>query len=130
MNSTVLINADRILLNPDNRKQTFGLLVITYLLISILFVGLSIQMTNHFFIPLATAVCLAIVFSIWVRIIRVTLATGYIKNDVVILKLLSERSFVLDFICIKKARSISMLGISITFLKFKFDGVRYHTVLC
>lgn len=130
MNSTVLINADRILLNPDNRKQTFGLLVITYLLISILFVGLSIQMTNHFFIPLATAVCLAIVFSLWVRIIRVTLATGYIKNDVVILKLLSERSFVLDFICIKKARSISMLGISITFLKFKFDGVRYHTVLC
>ena len=130
MNSTVLINADRILLNPDNRKQTFGLLVITYLLISILFVGLSIQMTNHFFIPLATAVCLAIVFSIWVRIIRVTLATGYIKNDVVILKLLSERSFVLDFICIKKARSISMLGISITFLNFKFDGVRYHTVLC
>ncbi|MDF3027511.1 MAG: hypothetical protein K0S23_1818 [Fluviicola sp.] len=130
MNSTVLINADRILLNPDNRKQTFGLLVISYLFMSSLFVGLSIQMTNHFLIPLATTVCLAIIFSLLVRIIRATLATGYIKNDVLIIKLLSERSFVLEFICIKKARSISMLGLSITFLKFKFDGVRYHTILC
>lgn len=130
MNSTVVINADRILLNPDNRKQTFGFLVTSYLLVSALFVVLSIQMTNHFFIPLATSVCLAIIFSLWVKIIRVTLATGYIKNDVVILKLLSERSFVLEFICIKKARSISMLGLSVTFLKFKFDGVRYHTILC
>lgn len=130
MSSTIVINADRILLNPDNRKQTFGLLVTSYLLVSALFVVLSIQMTNHFFIPLATAICLAIVFSLWVRIIRVTLATGYIKNDVVILKLLSERSFVLEFICIKKARSISILGLSITFLRFKFDGVRYHTILC
>jgi hypothetical protein len=130
MNSTVLINADRILLNPDNRKQTFGLLVISYLFVSSLFVALSIQMTNHFLIPLTTAICLAIIFSLLVRIIRVTLATGYIKNDVLIIKLLSERSFVLEFICIKKARSISMLGLSITFLKFKFDGVRYHTILC
>lgn len=130
MNSTVLINTDRILLNPDNRKQAFGLLVISYLLVSALFVGLSIQMTNHFSIPLATSAGLAITFTIWVKIIRVTLATGYIKNDVVILKLVSERSFVLDFICIKKARSISLLGLSFTLLKFKFDGVQYHSILC
>ena len=130
MNSTVLINADRILLNPDNRKQTFSLLVILYLLLSALFVGISIQMSNHFSFPLGTSICLAIIFTIWVKIIRVTLATGYIKNDVVILKLLSERSFVLEFICIKKARSFSLLGLSVTFLKFKFDGIQYHTILC
>jgi hypothetical protein len=130
MNSTVLINTDRILLNPDNRKQAFGLLVISYLLISSLFVLLSIQMTNHFSIPLATSIGLAIVFTIWVKIIRVTLATGYIKNNVVIVKLLSERSFVLEYVCIKKARSFSLLGLSVTFLKFKFDGVEYHTILC
>lgn len=130
MNSTVLINADRILLNPDNRKQTFGLLIISYLLLSSLFLALSIQMTDHFLIPMATAVGLAIIFTIWVKIIRVTLATGYIKRDVVILKLLSERSFVLEFVCIKKARSFSILGLSVTLLKFKFDGVRYHTILC
>jgi hypothetical protein len=130
MNSTVLINTDRILLNPDNRKQTFGLLVVSYLMISALFLVLSIQLTDHFSIPLLTALSLAIVFTIWVKIIRVTLATGYIKNDVVILKLLSEHSYVLEFICIKKARSFSLLGISITLLKFKFDGVHYHTILC
>lgn len=130
MNSTVLMNTDRILLNPDNRKQAFGLLVATYLLVSSLFVLLSIQMTNHFSIPLATSIGLAIVFTIWVKMIRVSLATGYIKNDVVILKLLSERSFVLEFVCIKKARSLSLLGLSVTFLKFKFDGVEYHTILC
>ncbi len=130
MNSTVLINTDRILLNPDNRKQAFGLLVVSYLLVSSVFVLLSIQMTNHFSIPLATTVGLAIIFTIWVKMIRVSLATGYIKNDVVILKLLSERSFVLEFICIKKARSISLLGLSVTFLKFKFDGIEYHTILC
>ena len=111
MNSTVLINADRILLNPDNRKQTFSLLVILYLLLSALFVGISIQMSNHFSFPLGTGIFLAIIFTIWVKIIRVTLATGYIKNDVVILKLLSERSFVLEFICIKKARSFSLMGL-------------------
>ncbi len=130
MNSTVLMNTDRILLNPDNRKQAFGLLVATYLLVSSLFVLLSIQMTNHFSIPLMTSIGLAIVFTLWVKIIRVSLATGYIKNDVVILKLLSERSFVLEFVCIKKARSLSLLGLSVTFLKFKFDGVEYHTILC
>lgn len=130
MNSTVLIQADRILLNPDNRKQAFGFLVASYLLISILFVVLSIEMTDHFSIPLATAAGLGIVFMMWVKIIRVSLATGYIKNDVVVLKLVSERSFVLEFICIKKARSISLLGLSVTFLKFKFDGVQYHTILC
>ncbi len=130
MNSTVLMNTDRILLNPDNRKQAFGLLVISYLLVSSLCVLLSIQMTNHFSIPLLTSAGLAIVFTIWVKIIRVTLATGYIKNNVVIVKLLSERSFVLEFICIKKARSFSLLGLSVTFLKFKFDGVEYHTILC
>ncbi len=130
MNSTVLINTDRILLNPDNRKQTFGLLVISYLMVSALFLVLSIQLTDHFSVPLLTAISLAILFTIWVKIIRVTLATGYIKNDVVILKLLSERSYVLEFICIKKARSFSLLGISITLLKFKFDGVIYHTILC
>lgn len=130
MNSTVLIQADRILLNPDNRKQAFGFLVASYLLISILFVLLSIEMTDHFSIPLATAAGLGIVFMIWVKLIRVSLATGYIKNDVVVLKLVSERSFVLEFICIKKARSISLLGLSVTFLKFKFDGMEYHTILC
>lgn len=130
MNSTVLINTDRILLNPDNRKQTFGFLVGSYLLVSSLFVLLSIQMTDHFSIPLATASGLGIIFTMWVKFIRVSLATGYIKNDVVILKLLSERSFVLEFICIKKARSFSLLGLSVTFLKFKFDGVQYHTILC
>lgn len=87
-------------------------------------------MTDHFSIPLATFIGLAIIFTIWVKIIRVTLATGYIKNNVVIVKLLSERSFVLEFICIKKARSFSLLGLSVTFLKFKFDGVEYHTILC
>lgn len=130
MNSTVLMNTDRILLNPDNRKQAFGLLVATYLLVSFLFVLLSIQMTNHFSIPLATSIGLAIIFTVWVKMIRVSLATGYIKNDVVILKLLSERSFVLEFVCIKKARSLSLLGLSVTLLKFKFDGVEYHTILC
>lgn len=130
MNSTVLIHTDRVLLNPDNRKQAFGLLVASYLLVSCLFVLLSIQMTNHFSIPLLTSIGLAIVFTIWVKIIRVRLATGYIKNDVLILKLLSERSFVLEFVCVKKARSISLLGLSVTFLKFKFDGVEYHTILC
>lgn len=130
MNSTVLIQADRILLNPDNRKQAFGFLVASYLIVSILFVLLSIEMTDHFSIPLATAAGLGIVFMMWVKIIRVSLATGYIKNDVVVLKLVSERSFVLEFICIKKARSISLLGLSVTFLKFKFDGVEYHTILC
>jgi len=130
MSSTVLLNTDRILLNPDNRKQTFGLLVISYLFVSALFVLLSIQMTDHFFIPLATAAGLGIIFTLWVKMIRVSIATGYIKNDVVILKLVSERSFVLEFICIKKARSFSMLGLSVTFLKFKFDGVQYHTMLC
>ena len=87
-------------------------------------------MTNHFSIPLATTAGLGIIFTMWVKFIRVSLATGYIKNDVVILKLLSERSFVLEFICIKKARSFSLLGLSVTFLKFKFDGVQYHTILC
>lgn len=87
-------------------------------------------MTDHFSIPLATAAGLGIVFMIWVKLIRVSLATGYIKNDVVVLKLVSERSFVLEFICIKKARSISLLGLSVTFLKFKFDGMEYHTILC
>jgi hypothetical protein len=130
MNSTVLTNTDRILLNPDNRKQTFGLLIAFYLLLSVLFVSLAIQMTNHFYFPLGTAFGLLIIFTICVKIIRVTLATGYIKNDVVILKLLSEKSFVLEFICIKKARSLSILGLSVTFLKFKFDGVQYHTILC
>ena len=130
MNSPVLMNTDRILLNPDNRRQTFGLLVGSYLLISVVFVVLSIQMTNHFSIPLATGVGLGIIFTICVKLIRVSLATGYIKNDVVILKLLSERSFVLEFICIKKARSLSLLGLSVTLLKFKFDGVQYHTILC
>lgn len=130
MNSTVLLDPDRILLNPDNRKQTFGLLVISYLFVSTLFVLLSIRLTDHFFIPLATAVGLGIIFTLLIRTIRVSIATGYIKNDVVILKLLSERSFVLEFICIKKARSISFLGLSVTFLKFKFDGVEYHTFLC
>lgn len=130
MNSNVLINSDRILLNPDNRKQTFGVLVFFYLLVSSLFVLISIQMTDHFFIPLAIAACLGIIFTVWVKIIRVRLATGYIKNDVVVLKSLSERSFVLEFICIKKARSVSLLGISVTFLRFKFDGVRYHSILC
>ncbi|MNK09822.1 hypothetical protein D3C87_278030 [compost metagenome] len=130
MNSTVLINTERILLNRDNRKQAFGLLVISYLLVSALFVILSIQMTSHFLFPLATAVGLGITFTIWVKLIRVTLASGYIKNDVVIVKLASERSFVLDFICIKKARSFSFLGMPVTLLKFKFDGVQYHKVLC
>lgn len=131
MNSTVLFNTDRILLNPDNRKQTFGLLVILYLLVSVLFVGLSMQLSNHFSFPLVTSLCLGILFTIWVKIIRVTLATGYIKNDVVVIKLLSDRSFVLEFVCIKKARSFSLLGISsVTFLKFKFDGVEYHAILC
>ncbi|AEA43045.1 hypothetical protein Fluta_1047 [Fluviicola taffensis DSM 16823] len=130
MSSTVLTNTDRILLNPDNRKQTFGLLIVFYVLISVLFVALSIQLTNHIYFPLGTAFGLAIIFTIWVKIIRVTLATGYIKSDVVILKLLSEKAFVLEFICIKKARSLSVLGLSVTFLKFKFDGVEYHTILC
>lgn len=130
MNSTVLINTDRIPLNPDNRKQAFGLLVLSYLGISSLFVFLSVQITDHFSIPLAIGVALAIVFTIWVKIIRCTLATGYIKNDVVIVKLASERSFVLEFVCIKKAHSFSFLGIAITLLKFKFDGVKYQTVLC
>ena len=130
MNSTVLINTDRILLNPDNRRQTFGFLVGSYLLVSSLFVLLSIQMTDHFSIPLAITAGLGIIFTMWVKLIRVSLATGYIKNDVVILKLLSERAFVLEFICIKKARSFSLLGLSVTFLKFKFDGVQYHTILC
>lgn len=129
MNSTVLINTDRILLNPDNRRQTFGVFVAFYMLLSALFVGLSIQMTNHFYFPLAIGLGLAVMFTIWVKIIRVTLATGYIKNDVVILKLLSERAFVLEFICIKKARSFSLLGLSVTLLKFKFDGIHYHTIL-
>jgi hypothetical protein len=130
MSSTVLDNTDRILLNPDNRKQTFGLLVIFYALLSILFINLSIQWTNHIYFPLGTTLCLLILFTICVKIIRVTLATGYIKNDVVILKLLSDKSFVLEFICIKRAKSISLLGMSITFLKFKFDGILYHTILC
>jgi hypothetical protein len=130
MNSTVLLPTDRILLNPDNRKQAFGLIVFFYLLVSTLFVLLSVQMTNHFSIPLATTAGLAVVFPVCVRIIRMTLASGYIKNEVVILKLLSERSFVLEFICIKKARSFSFLGLSFTLLKFKFDGVQYHTILC
>lgn len=130
MNSPVLLNTDRILLNPDNRKQTFGLLVTLYLLVSALFVGLSMQLSNHFSFPLGTTVCLAVLFTILVKIIRVTLATGYIKNDVVVIKLLSERSFVLEFVCIKKARSFSLLGLSVTFLKFKFDGVEYHAILC
>lgn len=130
MNSTVLLNTDRILLNPDNRKQTFGLLVALYLLLSAFCIILSIQMSNHFSFPLGTIVCLGIVFTIWVKMIRVTLATGYIKSDVVIIKLLSERSFVLEFACIKKARSFSLLGLSVTFLKFKFDGVEYHAILC
>ncbi len=130
MNSPVLLNTDRILLNPDNRKQTFGLLVTLYLLVSALFVGLSMQLSNHFSFPLGTTVCLAVLFTILVKIIRVTLATGYIKNDVVVIKLLSERSFVLEFVCIKKARSFSLLGLSVTFLKFKFDGAEYHAILC
>lgn len=130
MDSTVLINTDRILLNRDNRKQAFGLLVISYLLVSILFVMLSIQLSSHFFFPLAIAAGLGIVFAVWVKLIRVTLASGYIKNNVVIVKLASERSFVLDFICIKKARSFSFLGMSFTLLKFKFDGIQYHKILC
>lgn len=130
MNSTVLINTDRILLNRDNRKQAFSLLIISYLLVSILFVILSIRMTDHFLFPLAIAAGLGIVFPVWVKLARVTLASGYIKNEVVIVKLASERSFVLDFTCIKKARSFSFLGISFTLLKFKFDGVQYHKILC
>ena len=130
MSSTVLITTDRILLNRDNRKQAFGLLVISYLFLSVLFVILSIQLTSHFLFPLATAAGLGIVFAVWVKLVRVTLASGYIKNDVVIVKLASERSFVLDFICIKKARSFSFLGMSLTLLKFKFDGVQYHKILC
>ena len=130
MSSTVLITTDRILLNRDNRKQAFGLLVISYLFLSVLFVILSIQLTSHFLFPLATAAGLGIVFAVWVKLVRVTLASGYIKNDVVIVKLASERSFVLDFICIKKARSFSFLGMPVTLLKFKFDGVHYHKILC
>lgn len=130
MSSTVLITTDRILLNRDNRKQAFGLLVLSYLFLSVLFVILSIQLTDHFLFPLATAAGLGIVFAVWVKLVRVTLASGYIKNDVVIVKLASERSFVLDFICIKKARSFSFLGMSFTLLKFKFDGVQYHKILC
>ena len=89
MSSTVLITTDRILLNRDNRKQAFGLLVISYLFLSVLFVILSIQLTSHFLFPLATAAGLGIVFAVWVKLVRVTLASGYIKNDVVIVKLAS-----------------------------------------
>lgn len=70
-----------------------------------------------------------LLFMVFRNVSASLIATGYIKNRAIILKLLSEKSYVLETNYIKKIHSSSFLGISITTIKFKFDGIKKRVLL-
>lgn len=130
MDTSFLLKADRIRLNRDNRKRTYIALVVVYLILLICAVGFTLQYSRTIFSPLFLALAGLLFLFIVKRITYSYIATGYIKNDVVIIKLLSEKPYVLEFFCIKKIQTVSIGGLSITLMKFKFDGVKKCVILC
>ncbi|HRP53212.1 MAG TPA: hypothetical protein PLI97_06845 [Fluviicola sp.] len=129
MNATVLLNTEQVRLNSDNRKRIYFILLILFLLTAIGVVFLIYSKFNYFYTPIIAGVCMLLLFMVFRNVSASLIATGYIKNRAIILKLLSEKSYVLETNYIKKIHSSSFLGISITTIKFKFDGIKKRVLL-
>lgn len=130
MDTSLLLKADCIRLNKDNRRRTYITLVAVCLILLLSAVGLAFQYSKSVFTPIIVGLTGILFLFIVKKITYSHIATGYIKNDVVIIKILSEKSYVLEFYCIKNIRTLSLGGLSITLMKFKFDGVKKCVILC
>lgn len=127
MKSNVLINADRLPLDSDNRKLVFASVgAITLTLTTILIFSLYF-FSSQWFIPLSAGLTLYSLNVLYLKHIKSKICTGYIRNNMVILKMLSGKNFVMEFECIKKIESKQLLGFCYCKLNFKFDGVYYSS---
>lgn len=129
MDSTFFLKADRVKLNQDNRKKTFITCVFLFLCLWGSLMVISYSVFQSIFVPIVVGFLGILILIALKRIIYKCLATGYIKNSVVIITNLSNKSYVLEYYCIKKIRTISAGLFSATCLNFKFDGMKKTVIL-
>lgn len=128
MNTNNLINTDRIPLS-EQRQSLFlafcGISVVLTLSVSalIFFYTKSLLISGGAFASLTILLCY--IFSR----LRKRIASGYLRNNMVILKMLNDRNYVLEFRCIKSIKTRNLLGYKISKVHFKFDGNNFHCFL-
>ena len=78
--------------------------------------------TKNIFATASGVVFIAFILLIILLKLRARFASGFIRNDMVILKTLSDRKFVLEFRCIRKIKNYTILGQKLSCIHFNFDG--------
>lgn len=124
MKTNNLINTDRIPLSEQRQSLFFVFCGISALLTlavpaSLFYYLKSLAITGIVFILLGS------IFGLIYFKLRSRIASGYIHNNMVILKMLNDKNYVLDFRGIKSVSTKNVFGFKISVIKFKFDGNKY-----
>lgn len=124
MSTKNLINTDRIPLSKMH-KSLFIVLCFTAVVISTSTASSIYYFTKSMYFSGIYFLISACLFTYFLTSLRRKIATGYISNNMVILKLLNNRNYVLEFRCIKTINTYSLFGYKISKVNFKFDGNKY-----
>jgi hypothetical protein len=121
---------EKISLNSISGLKWLVRLFVTLSIFSLVITILTIQKTgfsNLFF--LASSVTMVMLLFLFFGSTS-KIANAYIKGDILIVKYYRKRNpKVMDVRCIRTIKTHSFLGLNITRLEFKFDGVRYRAML-
>lgn len=128
MKTNNLINTDRIPLS-EQRQNLFLVFCIFTSLLTLSVSALIFFLTKSLYISGAVFILLTINLAFIFSKLRKHIASGYIRNNMVILKMLNERNYVLEFRCIKSVKTRTMFGYKMSVIHFKFDGNKYHCYL-
>jgi len=120
---------DKIHLNRDNRTKLFTVFSIGFIALSVSLLYATTFILKNYYLSVGLGLGLAVLFFVIRGKLNRIIATGYLKDEYVVVKLLSDKSFILDKKYIKKVTSISLLFFNVTKISFKFDGEKYRIAI-
>lgn len=123
------MNSKRIRLNTDNRVQALRAFTVSYFIVALFIIGFIYNEISHIFIPLMGILFASILYYLIRKSLFHYIATGYIQDDYIVIKVLSEKSYILDKKYIKAIKHIPCLFFTITQIHFKFDGIKHRVAL-
>lgn len=123
------MNSNRIQLNQDNRNTTFLLFALLYFTTGAIVSLIIYHNFPRLFVLVGCLMVFICIFLLIQKAIKKYIATGYLQDEYIVVKSLTEKSFILDHHYIKKIKTIRCLFFTITQIQFKFDGVKYKMAL-
>lgn len=125
-----LQQCEKISLNSLSGWKWLIRLLVFFSISSLIINVLLIQQTGLSSFLFLASCSTAVVLLLWLVSISNKIANAYIKGDMIIINYYRKQSpKVMDIRCIRSIKTRSFIGLSITRLEFKFDGVRHHAML-